>query len=474
MNDIKFRKYRCLYVFLINLIGFDLAGNDTIPSLSYRQMMAILYKFHPVAKIADIQIDKARADLLSSKGSFDPRLQNETADKTFDGINYYRYNHTEVVLPTWFGADIRLGIENLSGNRYDPSESIGRSNYVGISIPLAKNLLFDKRRATLQTARLLHTASIIERKTVWNTLVLDATVSYWSWVQKYQSYKILTDAVKVNEDRLRLIKTSYRLGERPAIDTIEALSQLQNFLAQQNQAWLEFQNASLDLSLYLWSDDQQPYTLPASILPSETFESFAFESIQVPDIENLVSEAMLLHPDLLLYDNKLNILGIEKKLKFQELLPAIQFKYNQLGKGYALTESVLNPVFENNYQYGLSVGLPMRFSQGRGEYQKAKLKLTETLLGKDWKKREIENKIRSYHNELTTIIDLIQIQQSNYLNLTALLKGEETRFKTGESSLFLINSRETKALEALQKLQELKGKYVKTEITLRWATGQVS
>ena len=54
-----------------------------------------------------------------------------------------------------------------------------------------------------------------------------------------------------------------------------------------------------------------------------------------------------------------------------------------------------------------------------------------------------------------------------------LQRGEEIRFQAGESSLFLINARENKALEALQKLQELKAKFFKTENMLQWAAGNL-
>jgi outer membrane protein TolC len=51
------------------------------------------------------------------------------------------------------------------------------------------------------------------------------------------------------------------------------------------------------------------------------------------------------------------------------------------------------------------------------------------------------------------------------------LKAEETLFRNGESSLFLINSRENKVLETERKLIELKAKYYKTIYALQWSTG---
>jgi outer membrane protein TolC len=52
-----------------------------------------------------------------------------------------------------------------------------------------------------------------------------------------------------------------------------------------------------------------------------------------------------------------------------------------------------------------------------------------------------------------------------------VLAAEESKLSNGESSLFLVNSRETKALEAQEKLIEIKTKYYKTSYKLLWAAG---
>ena len=173
----------------------------------------------------------------------------------------------------------------------------------------------------------------------------------------------------------------------------------------------------------------------------------------------------------MIYNFKLDVLGVEKKLKFQELLPTVNFRYNQLGKGYDVLKTATGPLFENNFQYGLSIGIPLRLSQGRGEYKKAKLKITETKLQQSQKMLQVENKIKSYFNELVALKIQLQLQERAWKNYLLLQRGEETRFQAGESSLFLINTRENKTLEALQKLMELKAKYYKTAIFLQWAAG---
>ena len=81
--------------------------------------------------------------------------------------------------------------------------------------------------------------------------------------------------------------------------------------------------------------------------------------------------------------------------------------------------------------------------------------------------------MRSYFNELLALKEQVKWQEQSWLNYLQLQRAEELRFRSGESSLFLVNARETKALEALQKLLELKAKYFVSENTVRWAAGNL-
>lgn len=462
------------FLFLI-AIALQLVANgqDTLKKLSALQVLEIVRQYHPIAKQADIFVEKAKADVLIARGMFDPTIQNEASQKTFDGIDYYNYNRPSVSIPTWFGVELTAGLEYLSGSRTDPVETRGESSYIGISIPLAKNLLMDKRRAALQSAKIFRTASQAEKRNMLNNLLLDATTSYWNWVKQYQVYRIMEEAVTVNEKRLAMVKMAYRLGDRPAIDTTEALAQLQQFELQKSQAWLEFQNTGLELSLYLWAANSTPYNLPEGIVPADELAATDISTFLLPELNALLETARNNHPELLIYNYKLGVLGIEKKLKFQELLPNVNFRYNQLGRGYDVLKTATGPLFENNFQYGLTLGIPLRLSQGRGEYKKAMLKITETKLQQNQKMLQVENKIKSYFNELLALQSQVSLQEKAWKNYLALLRGEEARFRAGESSLFLINARENKTLESLQKLQELKAKYFITENKLKWAAGSL-
>jgi outer membrane protein TolC len=452
------------------VIGLQAHAQITPKTLSAEEVLLIVKQYHPVVKQAAIAIQKRKAGVLIARSAFDPILSNKMANKTFSGENYYQYANPQISIPTWFGIELVAGLENLSGNRYDPSETIGQSNYAGISVPLLKNLVIDKRRATLQQAKLYHTIAEVEQQVMINDLLMEAMEDYWQWVKAYQTYVIISNNVRNNEQRVELIRKSYANGERPAIDTVEAVAQLQTFQYQQNESWFTFLNAGLTLSVHLWQENNLPFMLSSEVIPPSDWDNE--KSIQQFNIQldDLIQQAENLHPELQIYTTKLDILAIDKKLKFQELLPKVDLSYNALGKGYQIFNKT-TAMLENNYQYGLKMEVPLRLSAGRGLYKQAKLNIQDTKYAQSFKKQQITLKVKSYYNQFINIKNQIALQSNNYNLYQKLVLAEETRISNGESSLFVVNSRENKALEVYQKLIELKALYFKTIYAMQWSAG---
>jgi len=112
-------------------------------------------------------------------------------------------------------------------------------------------------------------------------------------------------------------------------------------------------------------------------------------------------------------------------------------------------------------------------SQGRGEYRSAKIKIQETNLDLAQTRVVIDNKVRYYFNELTTLQSQVRIAEGNLSNFRRLFTGENMLYRAGESSLFMLNMREIKLLESLKKVVELKTSFFKSYQSLQWAAGQL-
>lgn len=460
-------------LFLFLGLSTVLRGNDSLQVLSENEFVQIVRSFHPMAKQAKLLVDRARADLLASRAGFDPQFYVYSDRKTLDGKIYYDYTHPQLKIPTWFGIDIKAGLEENLGTFRNPEVTEGRSSYLGLSVPLVKNLVMDKRRAMLKQAKLFREQSKAEQLLMVNDLLMEAYDAYWQWVRTYETFRVLQDAVQVSQTRFSFIKLGYRQGDRPALDTTEALAQLQSFELAREQARMEWRNATLWLSNYLWTENELPVTLPENVQPDRAWTKKTGAAAGLPVLQEVLTQARTDHPKLTILGFKMDILEVERRLKFQSLLPTVNVDYNLLNKGYAVWNNPNAVFFQNNYKYGLSVGLPLRLSEGRGAYKAAKIKIRETDLDRMQVRLAIDNKIRQYFNELVQYQSQIRIAEEALANYQRLFRGEELRFQIGESSLFLLNSRENKVLEARQKLLELQTKFYKSYRAIGWAAGQL-
>jgi outer membrane protein TolC len=441
--------------------------------LTLQNVFDIVRKYHPVAKQASLIVDSAKASMFAARGAFDPSFYISNQQKTFDGKKYYFYTNPELKIPTWYGVDFKAGLEDNGGERLTSEATAGRTSYVGVSLPLLKNLVTDRRRTTLEQSRILVKQSEATKLNELNNLLYDAASAYWNWVREYQVYNVVTNVVSINEARLRLVRRSFFGGDRAAIDTIEALTQLQSFQFAATEAQYRWLAAGLDLSNFLWLDNGQPFQFSNAIIPDTTWNSINLDQHPLPSLEDALITAKVNHPKIQTLNRKLEALEAERRLKFQSLLPSLNFNYNFLNKGYEPWKGVGQNVFENNYKYGIEFGLPLFLRQGRGEYKGAKIKIQSTDLQRDQASLEIENKVRDYFNQLVTLKSQVKIYEQAYNNYLRLLRAEETKFSIGESSLFLLNSRENKVLETKQKLLELKTKFFKSLIAVEWAAGNL-
>jgi outer membrane protein TolC len=459
----KMKKLLYLFIFFTNISFAQQKEIFTVDAF-----IQLIKQNHPVAKQANIQVEKAKAELLSAKGGFDPIIAMDADRKTFDGKNYYFRTNPEIKIPTPIGVDVKTGVENNGGNNLSSELSSGKTSYAGVEVALAKGLLIDKRRAVLQQAKIFTNQSEQERLKMLNDLLFDAYISYWQWAGNYQLYSIYSKYLQISNDRLRLVKIAYTNGDRAWADTIEAFTQVQNFQLLQADAQLKLTISVFDLSNYLWLKNDSAYILPEKFVPDTV--QFAIKET-LPALNDIVAKATIENPAIKAYNYKIDALEVDRRLKFQSLLPVVNLKANLLNKDYYVLKGFNGVFLENNYKWGIDFKLPLFLREGRGEYKKAKLKITETNLELNAKRWQIENKVRSYFTEASLLQQQLNTVTNMYNNYNILLKTEVLKFNNGESSLFIINSRENKVIESVQKQIELKVKYFKAKYAVDWAAG---
>src|SRR5690606_7882403 len=115
---------------------------------------------------------------------------------------------------------------------------------------------------------------------------------------------------------------------------------------------------------------------------------------------------------------------------------------------------------------GLNISFPLFLRKERADLKLAKLKLLDTEFEIQSTRITLKNKIDAITQELDSYII-----QNNYTNTivadyNTMLNAEERKFFLGESSLFLVNSRESKLIDAKLKAIELEYGFFKTKADL--------
>ncbi|MFN8277735.1 MAG: TolC family protein [Chitinophagales bacterium] len=482
---------RQLSVFLLFVLVLDYCGNaqqpmasggtaitatdaDTSTSrpLSVAEFLAMVRQFHPVARQAALLTDKAKANLLIARGSFDPSISSTYNRKEFDGKNYYSFFENNVKVPLWYG-DVKGGYDRAYGTSINPEDRLPDQGlgYVGIELPLVKNMLIDKRRAALKEAQIYAQSNDAARVAMLNDLLLNALITYYDFCYAYANVQLFEKAVSLAEQRYTATQQLVIHGDKPAIDTTEALTILQTRQFGYNEAQLLWQQKRFELSAYLWSEDQQPVVLPIAIKPDSLAIQELFASVSLLQLESLRDQITQKHPEVRAYDFKLQQLQVERRVKLENLKPELNAGYNYLITDKNAVKSLLP---QDNYKLGVSFRMPLSFTQARGEYQMTKLKLREVQLDRDWKNAQLIQKFNSTSAELFNLQQQVNLYQTSLKNYEQLFTGEQVRFLNGESTLFLVNSRETKMLEVAQKVRELQAKCFQVVAKLKWTAGILS
>lgn len=443
--------------------------------LSVSEFIEIVKNYHPVAKQAQLISEQAKAELLIARGGWDPAIHSDYDRKMYDGNNYYSYFENKISVPVWYGIEINAGYDFVQGGRVNPESQLPDDGlgYLGVSVPLLKNMMMDKQRATLRKAQIFRDASEQQRLIILNDLLLDALKAYYNWSYAYNEYQIYSEATNVALIRFNATVQANLFGDRAAIDTIEALTQLQNRQLQLNDARLLFINSGLELHNYLWLENDQPRAFDTTLIPAPLTSEFTRQEFSLAKLEELTYQLRQTHPVLLNYNFKLRELDIEQKLKIENLKPTLNAKYNVLSEQFNF-KSNAGAVFANNYKFGVNFSMPLAFMQGRGALRFTKIEIQNTRYAIDYKQQELANQLKSYFNELINLQQQTKLYEETVRGFKALFDGEIISFNNGESSLFLVNARENRYLDSQVKLRELQAKYFKTEAALKWTLGNIS
>ncbi len=460
-----------LFIVVLLILSSAAWSQETI--FTFSQFMEQVRQQHPLAMQADLALERGEANLMGSRGAFDPKVFSEANQKYFDGKTYYRLWDSGLKVPTWFGLEFKGGFEQNDGIYLNPENSTTDAGlwYAGVSLPVGQRLFIDQRRADLKKAKIYRESTIAERQILLNELLLEAARAYWSWFEAYHVQQVYEDAYSVAMDRLQAVKSTAILGDRPYIDTLEAGIQVQNRLLAKQEAEMRAENAKELVSVYLWEGGNIPLEIGPQTTPDDA-EIRNLTTLPDPALDTLSFTSGLPeeHPEILKNQLKINELKVDERLKREQLKPTLDLKYNLLTQPTG--DETLSQFTTNNYQWGISFGIPLFLRKERGALKLTRLKIREAEFGLAVKRQDIQYKLRSSFNEWQTTLTQIGIMDRTVNDYASLLNGERTMFEAGESSLFMVNSRESAYINSRVKLIELLSKNQVAKVKTKYALGE--
>ncbi|MBP2284207.1 outer membrane protein TolC [Flavobacterium sp. CG_23.5] len=427
------------------LFGFSVFGQENKPKeLTYNEFLGYVKKYHPLVKNANLEINKAQANLMMARGGFDPKIEVDFSKKQFKDKEYYSILNSSFKIPTWYGIEIKAGFDNNEGIYLNPENTVPNQGLtsLGITIPLGQGLFINQRMADVRKAKMQMQLSQSERKLQAIAVLYDASLAYFNWKKNFNEVQLYEEYNRNSQIRFKGIQSLISQGDKPAIDSIEAGIIVKNRILNLEDANLKLAKAKLELSNFLWLENNIPLEISDELIPETQLEFTIQESLKTNDLLQQ-DFSILNHPKINALQSKIDILNVEKKLKANMLLPKIDVGYSYLSE----------PSYIDNYQFkdykiGLDFYFPLFLRKERGSLKLAKYKVQETEFLLDLEKVQLTNKINAQKIEIESLLKQKELIKSLANDNQLMLNSEERLFSFGESSLFLINTRENNLITA--------------------------
>ncbi len=454
---------RYLIIIFVFISSFSFAQIQDTITLSFSEYLGYVKKFHPIAKQAELTIQVGQANLMKARGAFDPKIEVDNERKKFKNLEYFDELNATFKIPTWYGIELKGNFEQNDGAFLNPQATVPDDGLysAGISASLGQGLFINQRMADLKRAKFFREQTVADREILVNQILFDASIAYFNWLQAYNETIIIEQFLENSKVRFQGVKLSAENGDKAAIDSVEAGITVKNRTLGLEQARVKVMKATLELSTFLWLNDEIPVELQSNVIPDAFIEDTVDDVLEIAGLP-LIDFVLENHPKLRSLNFKFQGLEVDKRLKANKLLPKIDVQYNFLTEEPDIARSFNT----NQYKGGFSIAFPLFLRKERGDLRLAKFKLQDAQFDINNAQITIQNKVLAIYRELESFETQNDLIEDIIKDYTTLLNAEERKFSFGESSLFLINSRENTLINNQLKAVSLQNKYLKAKAKL--------
>ena len=417
--------------------------------LALDEVLGSVERSYPLLQAAEQERAIAGGRLVSAMGAFDLNL-NAGADG--QGTTYDNFRGTFGVtqgLP-FGGVGAFAGYRNGYGDF--PTYNLGQKTAdggefrAGLTVPLVRGRDIDRPRATVQKARLdvAIAEPVIERQRL--DFYRAAARTYWNWVAAGQRLRVVEDLVRLAVDRDDQLKA--RVAAGPAAN-IERIDNQQNIALRNGvlvQAQRGFQQATIDLSLFLRDAAGSPTLAGADRLP-------AFPPVQPVDVGTFpaaLQTAFDLRPEPRRLRLRRDQVAVDLRLAANDTLPAVNAVV-AVAQDTGFGKSSLsgpNGLERTTVSGGLAVQLPVQRRDARGRITQAQAQLAQL----DQQVRNAEDAVRAdVQNTFSAVERAAEFyrQAKARAELARLVAAaEREQLRLGRSDVLRVTLREQAAFDA--------------------------
>ncbi len=453
-------KSKLFYIFIFICSSMNLFGQNTPTEFTYNEFLGYVKKYHPLVKQANLKLNEAQANLMQARGAFDPKIEVDFNEKQFKDNQYYSILNSSFKIPTWYGIELKAGFDNSEGIYVNPENTLPNSGLTsfGISVPVGQGLFINQRMADLRKAKIARNLNVAERNLQAVEVIYEASVSYVNWKRSYDEVKLYETYLENALIRYNGVSKLIEEGDKPAIDSVEAGIAVKTRRLNLEDAKLKLTKAKLELSNYLWLENNIPLELNDNLFPDATLSKTIKEVLQINELGTIDLDN---HPKIQALDAKIALLKVDRKLKANALLPKLDLSYNYLSE----PSYIDNYRFED-YKIGVNFSFPIFLRKERGSLKLADLKIQDSEFGLQLERKNLENKIKAQQQEITSLEKQREYIRKLIQDYNTLLNAEDRLFEMGESSLFVINSRENTLVSSQINEIALENRYLNAIIGL--------
>jgi outer membrane protein TolC len=312
--------------------------------------------------------------------------------------------------------------------------------------------------------------SVIEQNRLIQDLRYEAYRQYWEWWMSGKVLGINREWVSIAEQRLADTKNRFLAGDIASVDTLETAIQVQNRKQKYQSAEAKWAKESLDLTSQLWQENELNFVPIESIkntVPQNeiSFDEALMNANVLADRTNSVSTT---NPQLLKFTPMLEQLRAEERWKKELMKPVVNLQYNALNQATSPADDMLTM---NNYKWGAQLSWPIFMRKAKGDLGITRVKIEELELEALQKTTVIRNKALAAIRQLELLRLQLANVSGNVSNMQRLLDAEREKFNSGESSVFLINTREQQLFDLRVQETEISTQLKLQEIEILYLLG---